>query len=133
MTTFDTGAYPPGCTQRDVDMAQPGYWPDDPTCPACNNAGCSECCPLEPITLEDLEEIEAQIKAAQNKARLVSDHHLATLRARFHQSPPELLADTSPVNSWVASPHPRQNRRRRHIEIRVRKPSPRSPDRSLLC
>lgn len=26
MTTFNTGAYPPGCTQRDVDMAQPGYW-----------------------------------------------------------------------------------------------------------
>jgi hypothetical protein len=31
MTTFNTGAYPAGCTQRDVDMAQPGYWdePDD--------------------------------------------------------------------------------------------------------
>jgi hypothetical protein len=26
MTTFNTGAYPPRCTQRDVDMAQPGYW-----------------------------------------------------------------------------------------------------------
>lgn len=28
-----TGAYPPGVTQRDVDMAQPGYF-DEP-CPHC--------------------------------------------------------------------------------------------------
>lgn len=37
-----TGAYPPGCTQRDVDEAQPGYW-DDPylpaPCPQCGGDG----------------------------------------------------------------------------------------------
>jgi len=27
MTTFNTGAYPPGCTQRDVDRAQQGDEP----------------------------------------------------------------------------------------------------------
>lgn len=47
MTTFNTGAYPPGCTQRDVDMAAPGYWdssePDEcetkAPCPACGGDG----------------------------------------------------------------------------------------------
>jgi len=26
---WSTGAYPPGCTQRYVDEASPGYWDDD--------------------------------------------------------------------------------------------------------
>jgi hypothetical protein len=29
MKHFSTGAYPPGCTQRHVDEASPGYWEDD--------------------------------------------------------------------------------------------------------
>lgn len=29
MTPFNTGAYPPGCTQTECDQAQPGYW-DEP-------------------------------------------------------------------------------------------------------
>lgn len=37
-----TGAYPPGCTQRDVDEAQPGYW-DPPQqeyeCEHCDGTG----------------------------------------------------------------------------------------------
>lgn len=46
MSTFNTGAYPPGCTQQDVDMAQPGYWDgaDEPpqelcACEACGGEG----------------------------------------------------------------------------------------------
>lgn len=46
MTTFNTGSYPPGVTQRDVDMAAPGYWDDDEPedsrsflCDACGSEG----------------------------------------------------------------------------------------------
>lgn len=43
------GYLPPGCTQRECDMAQPGYWDDDScddlppeewvTCGACDGSG----------------------------------------------------------------------------------------------
>lgn len=29
MNIWSTGAYPPGCTQRDVDETAPGYWDED--------------------------------------------------------------------------------------------------------
>lgn len=29
MDIWSTGAYPPGCTQRDVDEAAPGYWDEE--------------------------------------------------------------------------------------------------------
>lgn len=42
MSTFNTGAYPPGCTQQDVDEAQPGYSDDfdlPAPCPECGGDG----------------------------------------------------------------------------------------------
>lgn len=38
------GNLPPGCTQTECDMAQPGYWDDEPpqqifTCEACDGKG----------------------------------------------------------------------------------------------
>jgi len=63
------GYLPPGCTQRECDMAQPGYWDNDPCgfipeCVHCDDAGCPECCELQPVTLHDLEEIQAEMDYA---------------------------------------------------------------------
>lgn len=68
MTTFNTGAYPPGCTQRDIDMAAQRYWHDDPyfyepKCVHCDDAGCDRCCETQPVTLQDLEQIEEEQRA----------------------------------------------------------------------
>lgn len=47
MSTFNTGAYPPGCTQQMVDEAQPGYW-DDERDDEPELAACDICCKLVP-------------------------------------------------------------------------------------
>lgn len=51
----------------------PSKWSDDPyyfepSCTRCDDAGCFECCPPEPITLEDLDNIQHDI-----------DHHEGVL------------------------------------------------------
>lgn len=80
------GNLPPGCTQRECDMAQPGYWDEPPEderdidvpCEVCGTEGriyrgqyenerdCGECpacqgkggvqVPTKPITADDLDE-----------------------------------------------------------------------------
>jgi Fe-S-cluster-containing hydrogenase component 2 len=71
MTTFNTGAYPPGCSQRDVDMAAQDPYGFVPHCSHCDDEGCLECCPEEPVTLDDLDQIDAEI--AENDAAQVFD------------------------------------------------------------
>jgi hypothetical protein len=41
-------------------------WDDPPfECSACDDLGCPECCPLVPVTLDDLEDLQEQIDAAE--------------------------------------------------------------------
>ncbi len=59
------------------DGTLPGYdawktrspdWDDPPfECSACDDQGCPECCEIVPITLDDLDEIDAEIAIAEGK------------------------------------------------------------------
>lgn len=46
-------------------LASPPGYDYQPDCSACDDMGCPECCPLEPITLDDLDEIDEQIETAR--------------------------------------------------------------------
>jgi len=41
-----------------------GGWRLDPECPFCEDQGCPACCDPQPITLDDLEEIQAEMDLA---------------------------------------------------------------------
>lgn len=71
MSTFNTGAYPPGCTQRDVDEAQPGYWDERPA-----------------LASEEEEAAEAWEYWHQRAIKLEADLH-ATLKAVLYHFGPE--------------------------------------------
>ena len=44
------GYLPPGCTQKECDQAQPGYWDEPELCPECNTYDCGICkCAAGPI------------------------------------------------------------------------------------
>jgi hypothetical protein len=45
-------------------LASPPGYDHEPDCPACDDAGCPQCCPTAPMSEADLIEIEAEMEAA---------------------------------------------------------------------